>query len=53
MMAIKQPGEKIRGGVVPRPGTRCSSCGRPANFACSCGCSAAGCYRCVREGKIK
>lgn len=48
----KQPGEKIRGGIVPRPGKVCDSCRNPTNFECSCGCGAAGCYKCVREGRI-
>lgn len=49
----KLPGEKTRGGIVPKPGTKCGVCGRPASFECSCGCGAAGCRQCVRDGRIR
>jgi hypothetical protein len=38
--------------TIPAPGQKCSSCGAKANFQCSCGCGAAGCFKCKREGKI-
>lgn len=48
----KQPGERIRGGIVPQPGATCDSCGKPAQVACSCRCGAAACRQCIKEGRV-
>ena len=49
---MKQPGDNIRGGIVPKVGARCGVCDRPAQVACSCRCGAAACRQCIKEGRV-